>query len=205
MPDLSFVLLGYLGAALGVAMVVPQIARVLRRPELAGVSPLTWGMTATCCTLWFMYGLRANQPVQLPGNAFLIAGAVAVCLYAQSHNSQTRRAAALGAAILVAVLISLWVPSAAIGYLAFALGLFSVWPQVFASVKTFRVGATSGVSTSTYGLKFVSQLCWLLFAIGTHDRAVTIAATVALAAAALVVTLEVSARSSSFRSLEARV
>ena len=202
MPDLSFVLLGYLGAALGVAMVVPQIVRVLRRRGLAGVSPLSWGMTATCCILWFMYGLRANEPVQLPGNALLIAGALVVCLYTQSHVSAPRRAAALGAALLVAALVSLSVPPAAIGYFAFGLGLFSVWPQVFASIKTFRVRATSGVSTSTYGLSFGSQLCWLFFAIGVHDRVVTIAATVALTAAALIVTLELSARTNSFGSVE---
>ena len=37
MPD-TLTLLGYLGAAIGVCVVIPQIARILRNPDTPGVS-----------------------------------------------------------------------------------------------------------------------------------------------------------------------
>ena len=48
----SFALsLGYLAATLGVIMVVPQILRTVRRPDLGGVSPVAWSLTTLGCGL----------------------------------------------------------------------------------------------------------------------------------------------------------
>ena len=43
-------------------------------------------------------------------------------------------------------------------------------------------------------LRIGSQVCWLTYAIGTSDRAVTLAATMALSTAILIVSLELGAR-----------
>ena len=34
-----------LGSAIGVAMVIPQILRIVRHPHMGGVSPWTWAIT----------------------------------------------------------------------------------------------------------------------------------------------------------------
>ena len=44
-------------------------------------------------------------------------------------------------------------------------------------------------------LRIGSQTCWLTYAVGTSDRAVTLAATMALSTAVLIVALELGARS----------
>src|ERR1019366_9228007 len=72
---------GYLGAALGVVMVFPQIVRIVRHPSLPGVSPISWALTVFGCLLWFTYGLRSGALPQLPGNLLLICGAIAVVLW----------------------------------------------------------------------------------------------------------------------------
>jgi uncharacterized protein with PQ loop repeat len=189
-----FVLLGYLGSALGVVMVLPQIVRVLRSPHAGGVSALSWALTATCCLLWFMYGVRTAQPVQLVGNAFLITGAVVIALAVPSMVRAGWRVSGLGLAGAATVALGLALPGQAVGFAAFGLGLFSTWPQVATSVRTFRARSASGVSIGTFALKALSQSCWLLFAIGTRDSAVTVAALMALSTALLVIGLERAAR-----------
>jgi uncharacterized protein with PQ loop repeat len=191
---------GYLGAALGVAMVVPQIVRIVRHPSLPGVSPISWALTAIGCLLWMTYGLRSGALPQIPGNVLLVGGAVAVVLLVKSPTSRARRAVllALGAGVLEA---TVWViPPQGVGYLAFAIGTVSTWPQLYDSVGNWRAHINSGVSLSTWGLRIASQVCWLSYAVGTSDLPVGIGATVALLTGVAMVALETAARAPAFGS-----
>ena len=98
MPD-TLTLLGYLGSAIGIVVVVPQIARIVRNPQTAGVSAVTWGMSAVACSLWLRYGLRTGEAPQVPGNVILIAGATAITLLVPHPWSARRRALVLGAVV----------------------------------------------------------------------------------------------------------
>jgi uncharacterized protein with PQ loop repeat len=193
MLALSF---GYLGAALGVVMVVPQIVRIVRHPRLAGVSVVTWSVTVVTCLLWLSYGARTGQLPQIPGNVLLIAGAVTIVLIVPSARSRTWRAIVLGSVTAVAVGVSFALPAHDGGYLAFSIGLFASLPQLADTVRTWRMGATSAVSVSSWSLKIASQTAWLLYGIGVSDRPVLISACVTLSTATLLVFLEMNARSS---------
>jgi uncharacterized protein with PQ loop repeat len=186
--------LGYLGSALGVAMVVPQIVRIARHPKLAGVSPMTWAISTVSCLLWLTYGARTHQIPQVPGNAILISGAAAIVLLVPSSRSRAWRAAVLGGAAAGLVIVALAIPAHDVGYLAFSIGLFAAIPQLADSVQTWRIGATSGVSVSSWGLKIASQSAWFLYGIGVGDRPVMISTCVNVSTAALLVILEKSAR-----------
>lgn len=189
--------LGYLGAMLGVVMVVPQIVRIVRHPRLAGVSPLSWAMTSLSCLGWLIYGIRTKAAPQIPGNVLLVTGAVVVVLLVHHSVSRVHRAAVLGgtAALLVAIAFAL--PPQAVGYFAFSIGLFSGLPQLADSIANWRGHVNSGVSVSAWSLRIGSQSCWLAYAIGTSDLVVGISACVVLSTAIAMVVLEVSARSSS--------
>jgi uncharacterized protein with PQ loop repeat len=197
--------LAYLGAALGVTMVVPQIVRTVRHPTLSGVSPSAWALTALACTTWLVYGVRTATVPQIPGNVLLVSGAVAVVLLVPSATSRRRRAAQLGAAWTALVVVASAVPAHAVGYLAFCVGLVAAWPQVYDSVLGRRSSTASGVSVTTWSIKVVSQACWLAYALLTADLPVAISATVAFAAAALVVSVESSRRVLAQRSTPAPV
>jgi uncharacterized protein with PQ loop repeat len=184
--------LAYLGATLGVCMVVPQILRTVRHPTLGGVSPLTWSLTALACTAWMTYGLRTATWPQVPGNVLLVSGAVAIVVLVPSPASRGRRGVRLALATALLVTTAALLPPHAVGYLAFSLGLVSAWPQVYDSVSTWRSGETSGVSVTTWLLKIVSQLCWLSYALTARDFPVTISALVALSTACSLVILETS-------------
>jgi uncharacterized protein with PQ loop repeat len=191
---------GYLGAALGVAMVVPQITRIVRHPSLPGVSPISWALTAFGCLLWLTYGIRSGALPQVPGNLLLICGAVVVTLLVKSPTSRARRAVrlALGAGLLEAT--ALVIPPQAVGYLAFAVGTVSTWPQLYDSVGNWRAHLNSGVSLSTWGLRIASQVCWLTYAVGSSDIPVAVGAVVAGLTGVTMIALESAARAPSFRS-----
>lgn len=189
--------LGYLGATLGVIMVVPQIIRVVRHPRLAGVSPLSWAMTTMACLNWLIYGVRTNAAPQIPGNVLLVTGAVVVVLLVQHPVPRSRRAAMLGGATAASVVIAFLLPADAVGYFAFAIGLFAGLPQLADSIANWRGHVNSGVSVSAWGLRIGSQTCWLGYAIGTSDLVVGISACVVLSTAIAMVYLELSARSAS--------
>lgn len=190
----SFALsLGYLAATLGVIMVVPQILRTVRHPDLGGVSPVAWSLTTLGCSTWLVYGLRTQTVQQIPGNALLVCGAVAVVLLVPSQASRARRALTLGAVASVLLSVAVLLPAHSVGYLAVSIGFVAAWPQVFDSVLTWRSGVRSGVSLTTWALKAVSQLCWLTYAVAAGDLPVMLASTFALSTAVLLVTLEASA------------
>ncbi|HEY5049613.1 MAG TPA: PQ-loop domain-containing transporter [Acidothermaceae bacterium] len=192
--------LGYLGAALGVAMVVPQIVRIVRHPSLPGVSPISWALTVFACLLWMTYGLRSGALPQIPGNVLLVCGAIAVVLLVKTRTSRARRAVllTLGAGLLEA---TAWViPPQGVGYLAFAIGTVSTWPQLYDSVGNWRAHLNSGVSLSTWGLRIASQVCWLSYAVGTSDLPVGIGACVAGLTGIAMVALETAARAPAFGS-----
>jgi uncharacterized protein with PQ loop repeat len=182
--------LGYVGAAVGVVMVVPQILRTLRHPTLGGVSPVAWSLTTLGCLMWLTYGVRTATAQQIPGNILLVTGAVAIVLLVPSAVTRHQRALRLGAAALGLLIVAFVLPPRAVGYLALSIGLFSAWPQVYDSVVTWRAGVRSGVSLTTWTLKAVSQVCWLSYAVAASDVPVTISATTALSTAVVLLALE---------------
>lgn len=189
--------LGYLGSALGVAMVVPQIVRIVRHPSLPGVSPLSWALTSMACLGWMTYGFRMGATPQIPGNVLLVSGALAVVLLVNGTIPRGRRALLLASAAAALLAIVWLIPADSVGYFAFTVGLFASWPQLYDSIGNWRARLNSGVSVSTWNLRIASQVCWLTYAVGTSDLAVGISACVALSTAAAMVALELMARAAS--------
>jgi uncharacterized protein with PQ loop repeat len=186
--------LAYIGALLGVVMVVPQIIRTIRHPQLTGVAPMAWAFTALSCLLWLVFGVRTGTIPQIPGNVLLVSGAVAIVLLVPSQVSRLRRAVLLGSAAAVLVFIAYQIPPHTIGYFAFAIGLYSMWPQLYTSVWVNRGGGASGLSISTWTLKVVSQSCWFAYAILLLDFPVIISATFGITTTIVVLAVETSRR-----------
>ena len=181
--------LGYLGAALGVAMVVPQIARTMRDRSVPGVSALSWSLMALACTSWLLYGVRTSELPQIPGNVLLVSGAAFIALAAPSRASVRSRAAVLVAAGVGLLLLAVLAPSAAIGAVAIGIALISTVPQTIKSVAR-RGAAVSAVSPLSWLFRVASQACWLAYAIAVGDMTVAISAVVLLTNATIVLAAE---------------
>jgi len=188
--------LAYAGSAIGVAMVVPQILRIVRNPGLGGVSPWTWAITAVSCSIWMFYGFRVGSFPQIPGNVFLISGAVAIVLLVPAAWSRRARAAGLVAVTAALLAVGSVLEPETVGFLAFGIGLLGMWPQVFETVWLRRGMGPSALSLTTQGLKVGSQLLWLSFAILSGDMPVLVSAIVALSTNAVVTTVEYARRRS---------
>ena len=175
MTDELAQLAGYLGSVLGVGMVLPQITRTLRDRALPGVSAVSWSLTAVACTTWLLYGVRARELPQIPGNVLLVSGAVLVTLLVPSRVPSRTRAVRLLLAGLAVAMVALWAPTTAVGLLAFGIGLFSL-------------------SISAWLMRCGSQSLWLWYAVVLHDVPVTISATVTLSSAIVILAVEARRR-----------
>jgi uncharacterized protein with PQ loop repeat len=187
-------LLAYAGSAVGVAMVAPQIVRTVKHPHLGGVSPWSWAITVVACTLWLTYGLRSGSIPQVPGNVFLVSGAVAIVLLVPAEWSRSRRAWTLFGVTGTLVLFSTYLSPEQVGFFAFGIGLFAVWPQLFETVWLRRGMGPSALSMSSQVLKVVGQVLWLSYAIIAVDTPVVVAAVVAVSTNAVIAVVEHSRR-----------
>lgn len=192
--SISVDVLAYIASAIGVAMVVPQIQRIVRHPSMGGVSPWTWAITVVSCSLWMSYGVRTGSMPQIPGNVLLISGAVAVVLLVPAAWGRTARAAALASTSAVLVAGSTFLPAEAVGFLALGIGLFGMWPQVFETVWLRRGQGPSAVSLTSTALKLASQVLWLSFAVLSTDLPVLVAASMMLVTNTIVATVELARR-----------
>jgi uncharacterized protein with PQ loop repeat len=164
---------GYLGAALGVAMVLPQIARTYRYRALVGVSALTWALTALSCLTWLLYGVRSEEVPQIPGNVLTVAGAVAIVLAVPSSVRRRVRAAGLLLAAAMLIALAAVLAPTALGVVAFGIGLASALPQI---ARSLLGSGGAAVSIPTWLLYGAAQLCWLAYALIHRDVVVTISA-----------------------------
>ncbi len=194
-------LLAYLGSAIGVVMVMPQILRIVRHPHMGGVSPWTWSLVAVSCSLWLTYGVRSRSMPQIPGNVLLIAGAVSIVLLVPAAWSRRRRAGGLAASALLLILASTQLAPEQVGFLAFGIGLFGMWPQVYETAWARRGMGPSAISLTSNALKVAAQVCWLTFAVLTTDVPVMAGAAMALSTNAVITSIELGRRRSAPMSL----
>ncbi len=170
-------------------MVVPQIVRTFRNRAVPGVSAMSWALTALSCMTWMLYGIRAHEIPQIPGNVLIISGAVVIVLAVPSAISAPGRALRLSVPALAIVGLATVLPPASIGFLAFGIGLVSALPQTVESLTRPRQ-ATSAVSVPAWLLRGASQVAWLVYALVLHDLTITISATFILASSLLLVASE---------------
>jgi uncharacterized protein with PQ loop repeat len=174
---------GYLGAALGVAMVLPQIARTYRDRALVGVSALTWALTALSCLTWLLYGVRAEEVPQIPGNVLTVAGAVVIVLAVPSSISRGARAARLVLAAAALIALAAVLAPTVLGFVAFGIGMVSALPQI---ARSLLGSGGAAVSIPTWLLYGAAQVCWLTYALIHHDAVVTVSAVFLIISSVLV-------------------
>jgi uncharacterized protein with PQ loop repeat len=178
-------LIGYLGAALGTSMSVPQIARTYRDRSLPGVSVSTWALTALASLAWFLYGVRSGAMPQLPGNVLAAAGATFVVLGVPARISLRTRALVMALAAGILVLLTVELSAIGIEWVAFAIGLISALPQTISSLRGDD-GGDAGVSVQSWLLCAGGHASWLTYGIIMHNVPVTLVTALGLTTALIV-------------------
>ena len=171
-----FSLLPLVAAVLAVPQFLPQLARLRRTGETAGVSWSWAALTSVNNAAWAGYfALSGFWTALVPAiSATVLAGTLAVML-ARRGGGFPRRPAALAlawAALLTAAGLS---GRAGLGSVLTAAFLLQVTPSIWTA---YRADNTTGIATGTWLLIFGELLCWGVFGIYQSDpRLIVLGAT----------------------------
>jgi uncharacterized protein with PQ loop repeat len=174
-------------------MVIPQIVRTYRNRALGGVSILSWALSGLSSFTWLLYGIRAAEIPQIPGNVLTVSGSIVIALAVPPMLGRSRRAIAIALPALALVALATVLPPTALGFIAFGIGIVSMFPQTVRSLRR-AAGEVSAVSVATWVLFGVSQACWLVYALVVDDLVVTISACWILASALVISSSELRQR-----------
>ena len=163
-----FSLLPLAAAILAVPQFLPQLARLRRTGETAGVS-WTWAaLTSINNAAWFGYfALSGFWTALVPAvSATVLAGTLAVML-ARRGSGVPRRPAALAVAWAALLILAVGLfGRAGLGTVLAAAFLLQVTPSVWTA---FRAEETAGIAAGTWLLIFGELLCWGVFGIYESD------------------------------------
>jgi uncharacterized protein with PQ loop repeat len=193
-------LVGALAAVLGLATVFPQLLRVLRDGHAEGVAVWTWLVWLVSDAGWVGYGVRTQA--LSPTVANLVAFTATAVLVWHLLRRRWPLPAVWGMLIvppaaLYAVVV--WAPDWVGSVLLTAL-IVSRGPQIAASWRSFRAGAFTNVSWTTWALSFASSAGWIWYSTETGRWLAVLYAILSGAAGLLILTLEVAARRRHLRS-----
>ena len=180
-----FSLLPLAAAILAVPQFLPQLARLARTGETAGVSWSWAALTSINNAAWGGYfALSGFWTALVPAiSATVLAGALAVMLARRGAGFPRRPAAlALAWAALLITAASLS-GRAGLGTALTIAFLLQVTPSVWTA---YRADHTTGISTSTWLLIFGELLCWGLFGIYESDPRLIVLGATGVAASLLV-------------------
>jgi uncharacterized protein with PQ loop repeat len=159
-------LVGTTAALIGVTTALPQLWRLIRSPDVAGLSLLSNVLGALSAATWLSYGLWLMDGPQLLANIPGTLGGTAIVVLVVVR---TRHApwwlfgvpVAWGLAAAAAGLVG---GAAGVGLAATVIGTASRVPQVRAALTSDEL---SGISVSSQWLALVSAVLWFTYGAGS--------------------------------------
>jgi uncharacterized protein with PQ loop repeat len=173
-------------AAFAIPQFVPQILRLRRTHDTAGVS-WSWA-TLTCLNdaAWFTYfALSGFWTALVPSSsATILAGAIATSLTVRGHAKAAP--AALVGTWAGALLLSFAVAGrAGLGTLLTAAFVLQVTPSIWTAYRTDR---PTGISAGTWMLVLGELSCWTIFGLHTSDLRLIVLGITGVTASVLMLT-----------------
>ena len=183
---------GYIGAVLVSALAIPQLVRILRERDAAGVSIPSWVMQALCCLSFLIYGLRLTEYPQIVGNVLPVIGAMAIVIVALV----SRRQMSVGIVVLASsaavgyIVLMFAIPPLAVGSLAAVWAFVARWPQVVDSIAASRRGIATTVSPATWYLMIAAMTSWMIYGVMMRDVPVLATNVIGILASAIILIAE---------------
>jgi uncharacterized protein with PQ loop repeat len=166
---------GYVGAAISAASMLPQARRV-HRFGVTGVSAATYQIALASGLMWIGYGILFNMPPQLPGNAIGCICSVFLLWKCWQAGQSLLSVSAISAAAIAACAIALVAGNPAfLGWFGGVISCSMRVPQIRAAAFSPRV---DGVSALSWTAGIACNLCWFVYAIGHSDPPLIIATSV---------------------------
>ena len=175
--DAVFSSLPLVAAVLAVPQFLPQLARLRRTGETAGVS-WSWAvLTSVNNAAWFGYfALSGFWTALVPAvSATVLAGVLAVMLARRGAGVPRRPAALVVVWAALLILAAGLFGRAGLGTVLAVAFLLQVTPSVWTA---FRAEGTTGIAAGTWLLIFGELLCWGVFGVHESDpRLIVLGAT----------------------------
>lgn len=169
------IVMGWLAGLVGSLLAVPQLVRILRTRETAGLSLLSWQITVAVCASWAIHGARGGMVNMLLPNTVLACVSVPVMVLI--HRARRLPAGPVWATVcgLAAVCIAVDLFTTPVIF-----GVVIVIPQSVAALTQLRdmhrSADVSGVSPVFLLQNVVVQSLWLIWGSLAGEVSVIIAA-----------------------------
>lgn len=158
--------LGVLATMVGLTRAMPQLVRLLRARDAAGISVDGCATSAIVSSFWATYGVLTGQPAVVLASGTPAAIFVLITIAALRYGRRVNefRAAPVFLALFTAVVVT----GGAVGLgLVLTVGaLVANTPHV---IVAFRENDLSGVSPSTWKLTATDGAIWITYALITGD------------------------------------
>jgi uncharacterized protein with PQ loop repeat len=171
--------LGWVAAAVGILLGLPQLVHLIRTRHTEGVSLLAWQSLLVLNLSWGMHGVLIGQLNMIVTNAFgLLTTVPILVLMCRSRGLSLLRV--LAPAVVIAVVVI----GADLAFGSVAFGAVVLIPgtvvNVAQSVELVRSPSVEGVSPLFLSLAVVNQLLWVSWAFLVPEPGTIIAASVAV-------------------------
>ena len=145
----------------GLARAWPQVAHIIVRPEVHGVSSLTWLLSLCSFISWLAIGIVEHIVPTIAFNSLAGIGAATVLVLLVQRGHLDAWLALLVIATTACANLAVLVAFGAVGTSMFgvSLAVITVIPQL---VKVFR-HSTAGVSPASWWLSLTASVLWILY------------------------------------------
>lgn len=166
---------GWVAAAIGISSIVPQLVRILRAGNSAGVSLRMWQITAGTGAAWGAHGfIIGSVQLQVPN---IIGAALAFAIVVFVLRDRERRVLR---ELILPTLLAVALTLIDLQWGAVVFGLLIVLPQLVGQGAQLRALLTTanpaGVSAGFLGIFVFGQSLWFVYGIGHGDWALIICA-----------------------------
>jgi uncharacterized protein with PQ loop repeat len=172
-------------AAFAVPQFLPQILKLRRSDDTAGVSWPWATLTSVNNAAWFTYfALSAYWTALVPSSsATLLAGALATML-ARRGQARARTAALVGAWAALLAAAAAVAGRSGLGTLLTAAFVLQVTPSIWTAYRTAR---PTGISPGTWMLVLGELSCWAVFGVHRSDPRLIVLGVTGVAASLLMI------------------
>jgi uncharacterized protein with PQ loop repeat len=169
-------ILGWIGAATGSLVALPQVVRILRTGATTGVSPLTWRLLIGVNLAWMAHGVMTHHPNIVVSNTVYALCTSAILILLWRHRGIRLWQLFVPGILLGALMVAV---DAFSGPIAFAVIAFI--PAALSQIAQLRslVVSRSVHAVSLWWLAYcvLNQIIWLTWAALAHEISLMIVAT----------------------------
>jgi uncharacterized protein with PQ loop repeat len=169
-------ILGWIGAATGSLVALPQVVRILRTGATTGISPLTWRLLVGVNLAWMSHGVITHHPNIVVSNTVYALCTSTILILLWRHRGIRLWQLFVPGILLGALMVAV---DAFSGPIAFAVIAFI--PAALSQMAQLRSLVVSpnvhGVSLWWLAYCVLNQTIWLTWAVLAHEISLIIVAT----------------------------